>query len=345
MVPPHHSAPSERPADRIRCGPRVRDCLVSTPVADVDVDRLDLLILFRLASPVKRPTPSHLRRSLARWVVPPVSRTDWPRLFDARVRALEGRGWVEGLRATEAGRERLQERIGVASPQWRRARPTIAALALGLEASAVRGADGLAAGVLADAYGLELEAPTLARVVDQIVHRQLTGAPGTLTLAGARKALLEQALGRPVSGDWTAAARALAAQHLGVIGAEAAQLTAGLAEQWVRGEANAIDDPLARFAAGARNAAELVPPEGRFGRNRVFIAALHEVCRRLPFARGQDLPSFKEQLVEAHRSGLLVLHRADLVGAMDGNLVSASEVQYLHATFHFLGTEPVRSAP
>ncbi len=48
---------------------------------------------------------------------------------------------------------------------------------------------------------------------------------------------------------------------------------------------------------------------------------------------------FKAKLVEAHRSGLLRLSRADLTPAMAPEVVADSEVPYLNAVFHFVDLE------
>lgn len=86
---------------------------------------------------------------------------------------------------------------------------------------------------------------------------------------------------------------------------------------------------LATFADDMRARAAKVPQKssGRFGRFKVFIAAL-----------GLDNDG-KERLVEAHRAGLLRLCRADMIPMMDRGVVLASETNYLNATFHFLDTE------
>lgn len=84
---------------------------------------------------------------------------------------------------------------------------------------------------------------------------------------------------------------------------------------------------LRNFAAAALAAAACAPEAFRFGRNKVFIAAL-------------DLPrAVHDRLVEAHRAGLMRLCRADLVIAMDPKMVEASEVRYLNAEFHLVDLE------
>ena len=48
--------------------------------------------------------------------------------------------------------------------------------------------------------------------------------------------------------------------------------------------------------------------------------------------------------MEAHRQGELRLARADLVAAMDPELVARSEIGYLNATFHFVEATPEEDA-
>lgn len=98
---------------------------------------------------------------------------------------------------------------------------------------------------------------------------------------------------------------------------------------------------LAAFAREVQAAADR-EQEGRFGARKVFIAA---VWRRLEHAlgpTGMDLAAFKRHLVDANRSDLLALHRADLVPLMDPEEVKASEILYGNASFHFIESPFVR---
>ena len=54
------------------------------------------------------------------------------------------------------------------------------------------------------------------------------------------------------------------------------------------------------------------------------------------------LGEFKHRLVEANSQHLLHLSRADLVQAMDPQLVAESETTLLNATFHFVLLEEAR---
>jgi hypothetical protein len=49
-----------------------------------------------------------------------------------------------------------------------------------------------------------------------------------------------------------------------------------------------------------------------------------------------DLDTFKHYLTTANQQGLLYLSRADLVQAMNPQLVALSETHYLNGEFHFI---------
>ena len=72
---------------------------------------------------------------------------------------------------------------------------------------------------------------------------------------------------------------------------------------------------------------------GRFGDRKVFVAALWRRVRR---KLGMSLDEFKQWLFAQHRAGALQLARADLVSAMDPNLVASSEIRVPGAEFHFV---------
>jgi len=81
------------------------------------------------------------------------------------------------------------------------------------------------------------------------------------------------------------------------------------------------DDP--GFALLVRAVSTALPAVGRFGDRKVFTAAVHAALG------GEDTIStdaFNSRLVAAMRAGQLELARADLVAAMDPDLVAASEV-------------------
>ena len=84
------------------------------------------------------------------------------------------------------------------------------------------------------------------------------------------------------------------------------------------------------------NAVRRLPPESRFGENKVFISHVWRQLRDEAAIDGLELAPFKRRLVEANREGLLRLSRADLVEAMSPADVEESATAYENATFHFI---------
>ncbi len=93
---------------------------------------------------------------------------------------------------------------------------------------------------------------------------------------------------------------------------------------------------LPAFATRIKRIARTSPPTARFGDNKLFISHAWQLFNDESDDAGMDLASFKHRLVEAHRAGLLVLTRADLVSAMNPDDVRGSQTKYLHAEFHFV---------
>lgn len=71
---------------------------------------------------------------------------------------------------------------------------------------------------------------------------------------------------------------------------------------------------------------------GTFG-NKVFVSALYRLFEERGEASGCGLPEFKERLLTAHRAGLLVLERCEMLDRNDATMAK-SEVKYLGATYH-----------
>jgi hypothetical protein len=95
------------------------------------------------------------------------------------------------------------------------------------------------------------------------------------------------------------------------------------------------DDPkdLQAFAKNVISVARS-PQSKKFHDDRVFIGSVKDLgFPRMPRAK------FDSMLIEAHRARLLRLTRADLVGAMDQNLVEHSEVKFQSAAFHFIAID------
>ena len=71
---------------------------------------------------------------------------------------------------------------------------------------------------------------------------------------------------------------------------------------------------------------------GTFG-NKVFVSALYRLFEERGEASGCGLPEFKERLLTAHRAGLLILERCEMLDRSDVTMTK-SEVKYLGATYH-----------
>ncbi len=88
-----------------------------------------------------------------------------------------------------------------------------------------------------------------------------------------------------------------------------------------------------------RDAVTKVRGSGRFGDRKVFVSALWD---RVGEELGMSLAEFKLWLVAQHRAGTLRLARADLVAAMDPELVARSEIRVQGAEFHFVVDSEVK---
>ena len=98
---------------------------------------------------------------------------------------------------------------------------------------------------------------------------------------------------------------------------------------------------LAELAAAARRAVAAIGHDAnqRYGTRKVFLAAVHAA---LGGEGAIGLEAFKQRMVAAHRAGLVVLARADLVAAMPRAAVAASEVSDGCAEFHFVLDDAAR---
>lgn len=96
-------------------------------------------------------------------------------------------------------------------------------------------------------------------------------------------------------------------------------------------------------ANAIKKAVASVQGVGRFGRDKVFISVAWDAFNRYMIDSGLgrpyqvwDLAFFKSKLLQLMRHDLIVLTRADLVGAMPPDLVVNSEVKDRGAVFHFV---------
>lgn len=79
-----------------------------------------------------------------------------------------------------------------------------------------------------------------------------------------------------------------------------------------------------------------------FGDDKFFISSVYDDGG---WAEEMTLEQFKRELLETHRKGLVVLSRADLVSAMDPNLVQRSHIaDPLGADYHFINRDQTRKS-
>lgn len=318
--------------------------------------KLDLLVLARAGvKAAKPPGASVVAKAIAPLVDSSLSTAALRTLVDDAAGRLRERGELDEQRftPTTAGRARLRSVFGFeTTPRWVTFKNKyLVPLSLGLPVDSqpvqkrLATPDGLFGIVLADHHDLPTgNTPTLNQAVDALVWRQLGVETSERLTLGKVKALL---VGRALGGDGPVAAtkvgRVAASVAAGAKRPTADAVRTALFRRWLAESDNLDVEPAptldnARFAEIVRAAARR-ETNGRFGDRKVFISAVWRGARDQLEAAGVDEADFKHRLLEASRAGLIRLHRADLVGAMDQAEVSASEVQHLNAVYHFVEGE------
>jgi hypothetical protein len=273
---------------------------------------------------------------------------------------------------TAAGQGTLADRVGVlvtgGRMRWDRLRNTfLMAKALALpvptteaQQGRLMAGDGLRAAILWSHYQLPFtDYPTLTAARDRLMWRHLLSEGTTArlahqeTLAAApftqgtlMAALLNDLLEAKRGLDWPAALEQLVAKRVGArrttpdalrIAILAQASTSEAADTPVpptsTSEGKAIDYPA--FAAAVVQAAKRCQT-GRFGTHKIFISHVWQQLREEGRDQGLDLDTFKQQLVEAMRRGLISLSRADMSYALDQADVAASSIAHLTDTLHFV---------
>jgi hypothetical protein len=253
---------------------------------------------------------------------------------------------------TDAGRERALRFLGVAELPPRTSWTALVArylfpMAAGLSASAaaeLNTGDRLAAFLLKRKYGLTSGAgSTVSQVLEAVACKEL-GFEDETTLDGLLRAVLSQLMGSErLTREELAKQLPLFQTGLTSITSDATRCQ--VVRDWLGGAPAARHVPapplpepfdLPAFARTVRALAASSPPEDRFHGNKVFIGPLWRMSQREPNFPRLSLPEFKQRLVESNTQNLLHLSRADLVEAMDHNMVADSEISHPNATFHFV---------
>ena len=328
-------------------------------------DRLDDLVIARLATSAQPPSNPELARATRAFAPATCDETAWAALIADAVTRLMGARQLDGERRAQGGPMAAAARFGLPGAiDWKRVQDRIVpGLALGLAAEDAKGharlktRDAWVAAVVGRARGLWTAGPppSLAAVADALVWQALAlpGKPGRNPKA-VRAHFVGVALGGGTAGSTgTLERRAalLAAQAAGAVRADLNGLREALVRRWLQGLSWASDasapalapaSPVAAspegatadFAAEVRAAAARAT-DGRFGARKVFVAALW----RDPAFAALPLAEFKARLLAAHRAGAATLARADLTNAMDPALLRESEIAHLDSRYHFVETE------
>jgi hypothetical protein len=340
------------------------ETLATPPATDTAVADL---VLVRMSLPSKNPaTPSAVRKDLGKLLGPDFSGTEFDEL---RNELADGGFLAKGKRnaftLTDAGRERALQFLGIAELPPKCNWSTIVAKhllpkAAGIsadEAARLDNGDKLAAFVLKRKYDLTPGAGASVKQVLEAVACKELGYSDETTLEG----LLCAVLSRLLSSERLTKAQLVKQLPLFETGLKAATADAvrcRIVGDWLGGaqrkqpkqELNDTQRPktptpeppqpepfdLAAFAETVRALAQKSPDRDRFHDNKVFIARLWRASQDEPSFPHLSLPEFKQRLIEANSQNLLHLSRADLVSAMDPQLVAESETEYLNATFHFV---------
>jgi hypothetical protein len=292
---------------------------------------LDSLVLARIAGSKATPKPSEVAKSLARFAPLDVTPAAWLVTISGVLERYRGKTVRDTLRP------------GV---KWRQlADKILPALALEVDPNAKTLAhfaskDDWAAAIVARETGLWTGGlpPRLPALCDALAWRAmgLHTKPQRLP-AEARAYFLKQEIAG-ASGPPERIVRTEAARIVGAPRADTRPLCDALVRRWIAGTAPPPPQP-ATFSDRVRELARRATT-GTFGDRKVFIASVWDTFHRDP-AWAMTLDDFKATLLVAHRHGELELARADLVSAMDPELVRASETAWDGTTFHFI----VREAP
>ena len=303
--------------------------------------RLEALVIARVHTSARPLSIREVVQPLGRFAPPTLTEAEWRDRLTQIVDELRAR---DVLAADHRLRDpdQLAKAIGPHGARtWKQlADRVLPALGLGVapdDAKSLQrltGRDEWAAAIMGRALELWTDGapPSLAAICDAYAWRQLGLAGKPKRCPPEIRALFVQRELRSDAGPPDRQVRLLAAREVEAPRSELRVLRDALVRGWLAGRRLGRARP---FAAEVREVATAAH-DGVFGDRKVFIAAVWNGLRRAPAWSSLTLDDFKARLVAAHRAGDLSLARADLVAAMDPELVAASETTTDGASFHFI---------
>lgn len=311
--------------------------------------KLEALILARISVRAKRPpSPGDVSAALHKMLASQITKQDWQVAFTRALGSLRASGLIdaEHLLLTNAGAARLSGALQVkAAPRaktWQEFKTKyLPRLFLGDSAPPEGTKIDATVAVLARQLGVSFNAKsTLSSVCNAWLVQKLALASNNVNVSTLRAGLLANELQLPKRGTFEQISRLAVTTLSGAPKCNRDAVTNALMTRWLFAEPEPIaPDPghevLARLVGKVRAASEGTGVR-RFGTDKVFIGSVWQALATDPDVVALGQARFKALLAEAHRLGLLVLCRADLVAAMDPEDVSASETQHQNATYHFI---------
>lgn len=298
-------------------------------------DRVDLVVLARIATSTKRPSTASIASATRRFS---------PTTFDPRAWTQAVEESVQRTESLDPAKEVTRRCAMREKPTWKRfAERLFPALGLGLAPSddktiaRLSGRDEWTAAIAARALGLWTTgpAPSLSVVCDAYAWRclGLSGRPKRCP-PEVRAVFLQREL-QSDAGPPDRLLRLYVARVIEAPRSELRVMRDALVRNWLLGKSVVATTA---FADDVRTAARSAN-HGVFGHRKVFISAVWDELRRAGQWSSLSIADFKSRLLDAQRAGDVELARADLVAAMDPHLVAASETLADGASFHFIVRE------
>jgi hypothetical protein len=298
-------------------------------------DRVDLVVLARVATSSKRPSLASIVGDSRRFSPPTLDAAAWTRCIDESL----------GRTASLDARAELTRRLGLRDKRsWKQlTERVLPALGLGLAASddkiisRLTGREEWTAAIAGRALGIWSEGapPSLSSLCDAYAWRclALPGRPKRCP-PEVRAVFLQREL-QSDAGPPDRLLRLFVARELDAARPELRVIRDALVRNWLLGKTVGA---ASSFADDVRHAARSTS-RGVFGQRKVFISAVWEELRRAGRWSTLSIADFKTRLLDAQRAGGVELARADLVAAMDPRLVADSETLADGASFHFIVRE------